>query len=207
MSREVPWAVDEAARASDEQRVAALVGRRVVGVRYFELPWSELGGPPGPAWPGEGFDALDFGLELDLDDGSTWSFIWLQAGENEGLLAYDGPLQPTQLRQHPGRIWDVGEESGWRDILGRPVVRVDGAWLRYTSDVRGRFGRRFRRRSSLCVHTWVLRFAGDRAVVVALGERAEDGSYRYIHENVAVFFSLEAARSRGVLLPDDPQTV
>lgn len=45
-------------------------------------------------------------MELDLDDGATWSFIWLQAGHNEGLLAFQGTRVPTQLREDAGRVWD-----------------------------------------------------------------------------------------------------
>jgi hypothetical protein len=199
VSGDVPWVADEAARGADERRVAALVGRCIARVRYVELDYADFGGTPEPAWPGDGFDSLDYGLELDLDDGATWSFIWLQAGHNEGLLAFEGTLKPTQLREDAGRVWDVGGERGWASVLGRPVVRVEGAWLRHTWDCRGQ--------SDLCVLTWVLHFDGDQAVVITLGDRDEDGSYRYSHENVAVFFSLDTARSRGVLLPGDPEAV
>ena len=196
MSAEVPWVADEAARQADERRLAALVGRRVVGTRYAEL---DYGDTLYPAWRGEGFDSLDYGLEIDLDDDTTWSFIWLQAGHNEGLLAFEGTLKPTQLRNDAGRFWDAGDGSGWASVVGRPIRAVEGAWLRHTWNVRGQ--------SDLCVLTWVLHFDGDSAVVITLGDRDEDGSYRYSHENVAVFFSLDAARTRGVLVPGDPEAV
>jgi len=188
---------DATARQADERRVAALVGRSVVAVRYVELDYSDGGGTAEPLWGGEGFDALDFGLEFDLDDGTTWSFIWRQAGHNEGLLAYEGTLRPAQLMEDAGRFWDVGSDSGWSAMLDRPVQAVEGAWLRHQWDVRGE--------SDLCVITWVLRFEGDRDVVITLGDRREDGCFHYIADNVAVFFSLDEAKRRDVLLPGDDQ--
>lgn len=81
MPADVPWVPDRAATQAEMDRVAALVGRTVVAVRYLELEY-EL---PEPLWAGPEFDALDFGLELDLEDSATWSFAWLQAGPNEGV--------------------------------------------------------------------------------------------------------------------------
>lgn len=112
VSSEVPWVADEAAKEADERRMAGLVGHRIERTRYVELDYAGLDDTPEPAWPGKGFDSLDLGLELDLDDGATWSFIWLQAGHNEGLLAFEGALKPTQLREDAGRVWDVGDASG-----------------------------------------------------------------------------------------------
>jgi hypothetical protein len=82
-------------------------------------------------------------------------------------------------------------------VLGVPVQAVEGAWLRHRWDERGE--------SDLCVLTWVLRFEGGRDVVITLGDRREDGSFDYIADNVAVFFSLDEAQRRGVLLPGDAE--
>ena len=193
----MPWVADAAAREADERRVEALVGRSVVRTRYFE---QDLGAPREPAWRADGFDSLDYGVELDLDDGSTWSFIWTQAGDNEGVLAFEGQLVGAQLREDGSYVVsDVSRDSRWRDVLERAIEAVEGVWVRHTWEPDGQ--------SDLCVLSWVLHFAGGRGVVITLGGADPDaGTYRYSHDDVAVFFSLDEARSRGILLPGDPET-
>jgi len=69
-------------KRAEVERVSAVVGRRIVEVRYFEIA-NDSGTP---RWDAPDFHSLDFGLEWDLDDGSTWSFIWQGSGRYESVL-------------------------------------------------------------------------------------------------------------------------
>lgn len=187
----MPWVADDAARRAHEARVAEMVGRRITAVRYFEL------GGPEPEWPGADFDSLDYGLELDLDDATTWWFSWLQAGPNEGVLATEGRLVGTRLRDDMDfGIYDVTDRSGWPGVVGRPLEAVEAVWIRHEWDPP-------RDGTHLCVMTWLLRHSTEGVVVITLGGRSPDGSLSPSPDDVSVFFSLAAARRRCVFLPGD----
>lgn len=189
MSRGVPWVGDDAGRREEERRVAAIVGRRIVAVRYFERPDAALF--EAEWWRGQGYDLPGPGLELDFDDGRTWAFTWHQSADHEGLLAGEGRLTP---RDHTA--CDVTERSGWPGVVGRPIEAVEGAWVRDSYEDGSQ--------SALMVLSWLLRHSGDQHVVITLGEHDENGAYRYMADSVAVFFSIADARRHGVPLPDDP---
>lgn len=180
------WVADRAERATMDGRFARLVGRRIEGVRYFELRYE---GEPGPMWGiGSSFDSLDFGLEFDLDDGSTWSCIW-ERPEPDALIVYEGPLRPMMFagREDP-RVWDVGER--WRAHGPGTIVGIETAWL----------GPR-----PLCLETVILTGQGDGVAVITLGESDRNGRFTLSATNVAVFFSVEDARAAGAVLPGDPR--
>jgi len=118
MIQRTAWVQDEAARNREVDRVRHLVGRSIVAVRYFEIVH-----PTGDAaWHGDDFHALDFGLEIDLDDRTTWSFIWQQAGSNEALLTYEGQLLGDQLHADGVfQIWPIDESDQWQALTHRPI--------------------------------------------------------------------------------------
>lgn len=86
------WVDDDTARRRrDLEMQRQLVGHRIKQVRYFELRYE---GHPGPMWGAANFDSLDYGLELDLDNDTTCSIIWMQQSRNEGLSVSEGRLVP-----------------------------------------------------------------------------------------------------------------
>lgn len=181
----VPWVATAEARGGEERRVAAICDQPLVGVRYFEIVY----GDRQPYWDGSDFHALDFGVELDLGTGHTWSFIWKQAGRNEGLLAFDGRLIGDQLISDGSfEIWDVAGHPLWQPLLGDSFTAVAAAWTQNPG-------------ADICPVTWVLTTAAGRAVVLTLGSRDTQGSFEGSADDVAVFFSLATAAEHGVLLP------
>ena len=184
MIERTAWVQDEAGRNREVERVHRLVGRSIVSVRYFEIVY-----PAGDAaWHGDDFHALDFGLEIDLDNTTTWSFIWQQAGSNEALLAYEGQLVGNQLRADGVfQIWPVGESDQWQAVTRRPIAAVGSAWEHWDAD--------------LCPVTWTLTVEGGGWVAVTLGTRDERGVFRGSHDDVAVFFDRSIAHAAGVTLP------
>lgn len=78
-------------------------------------------------------------------------------------------------------------ESGWPDLIGQPIETVEVTW---------------EHRAALCSRSWVLRFAGDREVVITLGDRDTEGRFvPFSPSNLAVFFSRETARRHGASVP------
>jgi hypothetical protein len=172
------WVRDRRERERAASELEQLVGRRLRRVRYFEIDYDDKQ----PAWPGPGFDALDFGLELDVDGpDATWSWIWKQSGENEGLLVYDAPLRGDQLRADGEyAIWDASESPGWEPVLGRQIAAAEIAWTR------GGPG-------WWCVASTTLRFDQGTEIVITLGARGSDGRFVASADDVVVFFSRASA--------------
>ena len=197
-----------AAREAIHQELCdALVGREIVGVRYVELDYEE------PGWDCGSFHSIDYGVELDTDDGRTRCFIWQQKGWNETLLSYAGTIREELVPDAEISTWDVSEI--WRDALPRPVRSVETTW---TQHVWGPSfgGPNFETRvddgheSDYCLITVRLSSDGDNHVVITLGGDAnspEPRTFTYLADNVAVFFSLEEARRERALLPGDPDAL
>lgn len=201
------WVSNDAERHQwDGELRRRLVGRRIARARYVELDYE---GHPEPMWRGAGFDSLDFGLELDLDDGTTWAFIWNQRGHNEALLVYPGQLVPSQLCSDAHTaVYDVTDH--WHAAGPHVVTTVTPVWMRH------RFGPAFSRageqvassgESDICLLTLVLTSEGARQAVITLGQREADGRYGYIHDNIVVFFSVVEAHNARVLMPRDPDAI
>ena len=73
----------------------------------------------------QGFDSIDFGLELDLHNGSTWSIEWAISGTVNSWLSYaEGPVSRKRSRS---AVWDVTDHwlgRGPRDIGSISTARV-----------------------------------------------------------------------------------
>jgi hypothetical protein len=184
----------------------AWVGRELVAVSYVELDYGE------PGWDAGRFDSIDYGVELELDDGATWAVIWQQRGSNETLLAYPGTIGAELRPDAEVATWDVSDR--WHRHFPGPIARVETAWTKHEwGPAFG--GPRFETRlddgheSDYCLISLVLRGAGDGCAVLTLGGDAADGqgTYTYLADNVAVFFSLGDARAAGVLLPGDADAI
>ncbi|MET0524771.1 MAG: hypothetical protein ABWZ91_08225 [Nocardioides sp.] len=188
--------------AVDVQLSAALVGRELRRVRYVELQYEA------PGWDAGRFHTVDYGIEFELDDVGTWAVIWQQQGANETLLSYRGLIRDELRPEADVSTWDVTEV--WQSELGRRVDRVETVWTRH------RWGPAFGgahfetqiddgHESDYCLVSVLLRGEDGRCAVVTLGGDATDGrrTFTYLADDVAVFFSIAAARDAGALLPGD----
>jgi hypothetical protein len=183
------WAPRSEDRAAiDGQLRAALVGRRLTGVRYVELDYGE------PGWDVERFHTVDYGIEFDLEAAATWAFTWQQRGMNETLLFYRGVVRDELRPDADVSTWDVTDV--WHRHFGSGIDRVENVWTKH------RLGSR---ESDHCLNTVVLSGEDDSCAVVTLGGDAADGhgTFTYLADNLAVFFSLAEAHEAGALLPGD----
>jgi hypothetical protein len=202
------WVRDEAERHRWDQALQKrLVSHRIERVRYVELSATadseSLSNPPTT------FDSLDYGLEIYLDDGATWSIIWKQQGHNEGLLVYEGTLVPSEIAADAGTV-AVDVTKRWETIGPLSISGVETVWTRHgigptinsgggqVTDVS---------ESDICLQTLVMVAPNGREAVITLGQRRPDGGYTYVGDNLAVFFSRDEARAARVLLPGDQEAV
>jgi RHS repeat-associated protein len=132
-----------------EQHAASLIGSRIVAVRYFEIDYRRLQDAADdevvrgsrlvtddvdwakPSWQWPGFDAIDYGVEMDTSLGETYCAVWEQAGLNEGLAMRREALRLRRLVSDGAfAIWDVTEKSRWTPLTTRDVTAVELSWHR-----------------------------------------------------------------------------
>jgi hypothetical protein len=190
------WVKDDAERQARVRELERqLVGRRIVRVRYVEIRYADADQPAEPQWGLASFDSLDYWLELDLDDHSTWCVEWQQAGDNESLR----PAQGMTTWGHDGpAVWDVTQH--WNARGPRSIASVTPVWMRLSTKVI--WPKPSVRTADICLITLILSSGAGREAVITLGEH-RDGGYTAVHDNLAVFFSVADARQAGVSLPGD----
>ncbi|HEX7167784.1 MAG TPA: hypothetical protein VF230_12455 [Acidimicrobiales bacterium] len=147
------WAADEADRDAWIAFARALEGRRLATVRYLDIDYrrhdvapdydglreiTDEGQWAAPTFEFPGGHTVDFGVELETDDGFVYSVTWTPPGDTEGLEVHHEALAGGALSDRPSAaVWDVSTRTTWRAFLGHVVTRVDvhyepwddaGAW-------------------------------------------------------------------------------
>lgn len=181
------WVKDDAQKHAVQAVLHRFLGHAITGCRYVEIDYE--GGQEG--WRGPGRDELDYGLELDLDNGETWSIVWEQFDLNEGLNVRPGHVVPESVRAEGSAIRDastrwlelgpgtlVEVKLGWSVLAAGPAYDVDGNEVAEAKD------------SALSLTTIQLIGNDARTTVITL----------YGADEVRVYFSVAAAREDGVVL-------
>lgn len=117
------WALSPGLRKAAEVSLERLVGKTIVGCRYVGVTPV----PGEPHWQQPTHDELGYGLELDLDDGSTWSVIWEISALGEGLNIHPDRMYPdTFVPDASISTWDVSER--WLAQRLGAISRVELDW-------------------------------------------------------------------------------
>lgn len=167
-------------RGNYEEALRTLEGRSIRSVAYYEIAYSD--GTPMWSFDGEALDSLDFGLTLELDDGSLFSFDWGADFAPYGVRISTASLQSGQH----AREWDADQR--WASLLAVPIVAVATWWLQaetredpidYPQAVR-------------------LRFASGDAVTISASEDRTG-----MMDHITVFFDEAEARRMGFGFAED----
>lgn len=121
VGQERVWSWAASAEEADARRreASGLVGERLQVVRYYTLDYRrpelqpELvdGGPRiiateiewrEPTWLFDGFDAMDYGIELETESGALFSLTWDPPGEREGIGLQRIPMLGSAVRSGCG---------------------------------------------------------------------------------------------------------
>ncbi|MBX2822377.1 MAG: hypothetical protein KTR29_21965, partial [Rhodothermaceae bacterium] len=140
-----------------------------------------------PQWHGSvDFDSLDFGLELEMKDGSIFYIYWGSEFHQYGVSIL------TETYQHTGlvRIWDVTEYSRWNPLLGMTITSVDIAWnqLKFNDEST----------TPECPQDLRLTFENDKHVYISALEVWPDGNRDYMKDHITVFFSQTDAEAYNI---------
>lgn len=112
-----------------EQRVAAVVGRCISTVRYYEIAYEESQ----LYWDNGQFHSLDFGLDLKMEDGCRFKISWDSEFYQYEISLSEGSLA-DQLAESVA-MWDVSNHPKWKPLLHNEIVdaKVYWSWVEFTT--------------------------------------------------------------------------
>lgn len=138
------WAASKAEADARRQEALFLVGQRLTAVRYFTLDYRRFELRPDlvdrgprlveadsewdvPTWSYNGFDAMDYGLEVTTDSGTVFSLTWDPPGECEGIGLQPEPMLGSAVRSDADvAIWDVTHRAAsWVPVIHRRITGID----------------------------------------------------------------------------------
>ncbi|WP_134739275.1 hypothetical protein [Nocardioides sp. 503] len=181
------WVKGDTQKGAVQTTLNRFIGRAITGCRYVEIDYE--GGKEG--WRGPSRDELDYGLELDLDNGETWSIVWEQFNLNEGLNVRPGSLVPESVRAEGSAIRDVS--SRWLELGPGVLAEVRLGWaVIHAGPGYDRHGNKVTEAEESQLSLTAIQLIGNdtRTTVVTL----------YGADEIRVYFSLAAAREDGVVL-------
>lgn len=121
---DVPVTVAEE-RAAFERDVGCLVGRSVLGVRYWDI--RNFGDEP-RVWDYGDWHHAVMGVELRTD-GGLFTITWTNRFFPYGLEIFPEPIETHLLLGPDGpEGWDADDSIRWRPIIGQSVQHVDVFW-------------------------------------------------------------------------------
>ncbi|GAB3055481.1 hypothetical protein GCM10027053_15430 [Intrasporangium mesophilum] len=186
------WAASSTEADARRRDANELVGERIRDVVYYTLDYrrEELhpelidGGPRSieaeaewkePTWLYDGFDAMDYGLEITTQSGVAFSLTWDPPGDREGIGLQRTPMLGSGVRRDADvAIWVVGERAAsWASIVGTRVTSVDLHYVPWDE----------RQGSLWCPH---ITFHGGRGRVEVVMGDSRDGVLVPSADNVAV---------------------
>lgn len=89
-----------------------------------------------PTWRYTGFDAMDYGLEVTTDSGTTFSLTWDPPGEYEGIGLQRQPMLGSAVRSDADvAIWDVTHRAvSWVPMIHRRITGIDLHYVPWDAD-------------------------------------------------------------------------
>ncbi len=108
--------------------IRMLIGKRLTGVRYFEIRY-DTNEPFYICAPFPGH-LLDYGCDLELEDGTIIGIIWDSEYFQYGIGVLKSSIA-SQLTDFSA--WDVSKENHWTSLMNMAItkVKVHWSWAQY----------------------------------------------------------------------------
>jgi len=163
----------------------ALEGEIPISVEYIEINYE--GYQTDFAGRSE-YDCLDYGINLNMQSGKVFGFIWGSEFTQYGVSILRQPLQ-TELKECREVV--VSKSSNWSNVVGSEIQRVEVVWQWVKESG-------FFKKKRYYPQSVVLVFGSDKTVIISALE-ISDSSYWGMADNIVVFFNQNSARNYGVL--------
>ncbi len=165
-----------------EKNIRSLIGYTITAVVYHEIEYSD---GEYHFFDDPRFDSLDFGLEFELDAGSSVSVTWGSEFYHYGVSLIKNEMCKILSKSHSR---DVSNTERWKTILPGKIesTEVFWSWCEESANPETRI---------YYPQDLLLSFAGNKKIVISALEIRADGSYMGMMDNIIVFDELEMAKN------------
>lgn len=163
----------------------SLEGELLSSVEYFEIKYDGYEMPFNLATE---FDSLDYGINLFMQSGKVFGFIWGSEFTQYGVSILNSSLQSevTDCQKV-----EVSNSANWSGFLGHRIVSSEVVW--HWVKEAGLF-----KPKTYFPQSIVLKFSNDSSIVLSALE-ISNKSHWGMADNIIVFFNTETAEKYGAL--------
>ncbi len=165
--------------------VSSLEGETLISVEYFEISYE---GYQTEFAENSDYDCLDYGVNLKMQSGKVFGFIWGSEFTQYGVSVLEAPLQSevTECREI-----DVTQSSNWRKLINDEIQTTKVVW-HWVKEV-GLF-----KKKTYYPQSIVITFKSGEVIAISALE-ISDNSHWGMADNIVVFFNQTSAQSYGAL--------
>ena len=111
-----------------------VVGKTIHGIEYINSDLSFLGKPNKPEYHThvDGIDSTDCGIRLRTADGAM-DVCWDATFFHYGVKAF--PIEQSPMMVGPKAVWEVSDETLWKDFIGQRIVDLAIFWETVVSGI------------------------------------------------------------------------
>ncbi|MGI0118259.1 hypothetical protein [Zooshikella sp. RANM57] len=157
----------------------------LVSVEYFEINYE---GYQTEFTENSDYDCLDYGINLKMQSGKVFGFIWGSEFTQYGVSILE---QPIQAEVSECREVDVSQSSNWCKIVGSQIQNIEVIW-HWVKEVG------FFKKKTYFPQSVVITFSSGKVVVISALE-ISDSSHWSMADNIVVFFNQSSAHNYGAL--------
>lgn len=105
-----------------EQLVNSLIGKSIKHVTYYEINYEDNK----EYWNNnQEFDSLDFGLDLNMNNGECYGIIWGSEFYQYGISLLEHTLK-NELSLY--KNYDVSLKSNWKSFINKEIIDINIIW-------------------------------------------------------------------------------
>lgn len=108
--------------AKYEIKPSELIGKPIKKVKYFEIDYGE------PAFELSDHHSLDFGLQLETEEGDSYYIIWDSQFFQFDLKFKKGELRSEFVPQSKIACHQVSYSSYWKERIGQKIKSIKSYW-------------------------------------------------------------------------------
>jgi hypothetical protein len=170
--------------AKYETLPSELIGRTIKKVSYFEIDYGE------PMFELSDHHSLDYGLQLETDNGETYYMIWDSQYFQYDLKFKKGTLNQELNTDSKINCHDVSLSKYWSDRIGQKLNNIKSYWSYVMTD--GKSDKKYYPQDIELI------FDNGLNVIVSAIEVRPDGQVSGMADHISVFFDSETAKKYGV---------
>ncbi len=160
-----------------------LIGKAIKEVNYFEIDYGE------PTFELLDHHSLDYGLQLETDDGETYYMIWDSQYFQYDLKFKKGKIKKELNPESKIKCHNVSKSDYWANRIGQKIQDVKSYWNYVTT-----YGKL---KKTYFPQDIEINFENGLDVIVSATEIRPDGQASGMADHISVFFDSKTAVKYG----------